>query len=238
MNEMNKQFSCFATWEPGTPLKIGDIGELHHNEFTYVSSLKEKGMDFNVRVDDSAGDLKYASGRSVKISTKASGQVALPQFNLDVGDAGIVVQFSAEKAVVFEASGVEHRMITQVDQLDRYIEREKEADRWQDEWAIISDLMVAKSATVLISQGRDANIALRAKANVPNLSLSNVEAQFETAVKNQMNTTIVCQAGLTPLFKVRGIVRKFGGLGGTKAGAIRDGPVFIKKEVHASAAHR
>ena len=163
------------------------------------------------------------------MTTKASGSAALPQFNLDVGDAGIVVQFAAEKAVVFEASGVEHQMITRVDELDRYIERAKESNQWQDEWVVISDLMVAKSATVLISQGKDANIALKAKANVPNLSLANLEAQFETAMKSQMNTTIICQAGLTPLFKVRGIVKKFGGLGGTRAGAVRDDGLFFRR---------
>ncbi|WP_216842905.1 hypothetical protein, partial [Methanogenium sp. MK-MG] len=65
MNEMYEEFHYFATWLPGKPLQIGDIGELNHNEFTYISSLHEKGIDFRVRRDPSKGELKHRSGRGV-----------------------------------------------------------------------------------------------------------------------------------------------------------------------------
>jgi hypothetical protein len=72
-------------------------------------------------------------------------------------------------------------------------------------WAVISDLMIADSGTVLISQGSNAVISLKAKANVPKLNLANIDANFDVVYQEGMNTNIICQNGLTPLFKVRRI---------------------------------
>ena len=35
--ELNQQFGYLATWLPGTPLALGDIGILRNNEFTKIS---------------------------------------------------------------------------------------------------------------------------------------------------------------------------------------------------------
>jgi hypothetical protein len=221
MNEMYEEFHYFATWLPDLPLQIGDIGELKHNEFTYVSSLNKKGMDFNVRRDSSKGELKHRSGGGVSVSTKLRGDAGIPQFNLDVADAGIVVTFGSNAGVVFEATGTEHQLIADVDALDRTILDAHEHGEWKDDWVVISDLMMATSATILISQGRDAAIGLKAKMQVPRLSLANLDAGFEITNEKNMNVAIICQSGLTPLFKVRGINKTFWGWGKPESGGIQ-----------------
>jgi hypothetical protein len=117
---------------------------------------------------------------------------------------------------VFEAEGVKHQMIEEVDELDQAIKKKYDDKEWADSWVVISDLMVADSGTVLISRGKNAAISLKAKASVPNLSLANVNANFDVAYQAGMNTKIICQGGLTPLFKVRGISKTL--LGGTIVG--------------------
>jgi hypothetical protein len=205
MNEMNKQFKFFATWEPGTELHIGDIVELHDNQFTYISTLGRKRIPFTVRKDRSKSVLNYTSSSSIKVTTKLGGDVGIPKFNLSAADAGMTVEFGSEKGIVFEAEGVEHQMIEEVDKLDQTIKKKNDDKKWPDNWVVISDLMVADSATILISRGKKAAISLKAKAEVPNLSLSNVNANFDVAYQSGMNTKIICQSGLTPLFKARGI---------------------------------
>jgi hypothetical protein len=217
MNEMHKQFQFFATWDPSTELHIGDIGELHHNQFTYLSSLDKKNIPFSVRKDPSKSVLNYTSSSSIKVTTKLSGGVAIPKFNLSAADAGMTVEFGSEKGIVFEAEGVEHQMIEEVDKLDQTIKKKnEEEEEWPDSWAAISDLMVADAATILISKGKKAAISLKAKADVPNLSLANVNANFDLVYQSGMNTKIICQSGLTPLFKARGIVKTW--WGGTRVG--------------------
>ncbi len=221
MNEMHEQFHCFATWLPGIPLQIGDIGELKHNEFTYISNLHNKGISFTVRTDPSGGDLSHQSSGGITTVTKLNGDVAVPQFNLNVADAGIIVQFGSKKGVVFEAAGVKHQLITEVDTLDNAIKDAYKKGKWKDNWVVISDLMVADSTTVLISEGKDAAVGLKAKSTVPHLSLANLDANFEMIYANNMNTNIICQSGLTPLFKVRGIIKKPGLFGSLETGGIK-----------------
>ena len=218
MNEMHKQFQYFATWEPGTELHIGDIGELHDNKYTYISSLDKKKIPFTIRKDPSKNVLNYTSSSSIKVTTKLSGDVGIPKFNLSVADAGMTVEFGSEKGIVFEAEGVEHQMIEEVDKLDQTIKKKNGKKEWDDNWVVISDLMIADTATILISKGKKAAISLKAKAEVPTLSLANVNANFDVAYQSGMNTKIISQSGLTPLFKARGIIVTWWGLGEKKVG--------------------
>lgn len=213
MNEMHDEFKYFATWLPGTPLEIGDIGELNGNEFTQISSLKQKGIDFTIRSDHTKDSMQHSSSTGVSISTKFKGTAGIPQFNLDVADAGMVVKFSKNTGVAFELQGYEIRKIEDTTLVDNAILKEYNDGKWKDNWAVISELVIADSGTVLISQGSDAAIGLKALADVPNLSLANIKANFNVTHSNNLSTAILCKAGLTPLFKIRGIRRRFFGLG-------------------------
>lgn len=208
MNEMHDSFHCFATWFPGIPLQIGDIGELKHNEFTYVSNLQNKGVDFTVRTDPSTGGLEHRSGGSVTMETKRVGEAAIPQFNIYYGDAGVIIRFGSKKGVVFEADGVKHLFIEDVSSVDSAIAEAHKRGEWNNKWVVISDLVIADSATILIAQGKGATVALKATSDVTNVSLANLDANFEMTYANNMNTAILCRTGLTPLFKVRGIIKK------------------------------
>lgn len=216
MNEMHDEYKYFATWEPGTPLTIGDIGELSHNQFTRLSNLATNGFQFDFLKDRSKSALNYTSSSEIKITAKLTGNVGIPRFNLSLADAGMTVEFGSKKGIVFEAEGVEHQMIDKVDKLDQWIKQEYNQKKWPENWVVISDLIVADSGTVLISRGKNAAISLKAKTNVPNLSLANIDANFGIAYQSGMNTKIVCQAGLTPLFKIRGISKTV--IGGTIIG--------------------
>jgi hypothetical protein len=208
MNEMHDSFHCFASWLPGIPLQIGDIGELKHNEFTYVSNLQNKGIPFTVRTDPSPGVLEHRSGGNVTMETKQVGEAAIPQFNLYYGDAGVIIRFGSKKGIVFEATGVKHLFIEDISSVDTAIAEAHKRGKWKDRWVVISDLVIADSATILIAQGKGATVALKAKSDVTNVSLANLDANFEMTYADNMNTAILCQAGLAPLFKVRGIIKK------------------------------
>jgi hypothetical protein len=213
MNEMHDKFGYFATWTPESELHIGDVGELHGNQFSYLSNLKDLGINFETESDNSPGSLNYVSENAVTISTKLKGDAGIPQFNLNVADAGIIVNFSRDKGVVFEAEGVVQTRIKNVIAVDRAILKAYKSGDWKHNWAAISEIKSADSGTVLISQGGDAAIGLKAKAQVPKMSLANINANFDITYSRNLATTILCTRGLTPLFKIRGIVTPLFGLG-------------------------
>lgn len=219
MDEMHDEFKYFATWLPGNPLHIGDIGELDNNEFTYISNLNKKGIDFEVQTDSSKNTLEHTTKGDVSISTKLNGEIGIPKFNLDVADAGIIVEFGIKGGIAFNAEGVKNIKITEVDKIDQEIKNRWDKGLWKDNWVVISELVIADSTTILISNEKNASIALKAKIQVPKLSLASIDANFEPTYKKSINTSIICQSELTPLFKARGVHKEFWRFGRATVGA-------------------
>ena len=203
LNEMHDEFHYFATWAPTETYHIGDILEKRgKNEYEYRSNLTRIGVDFEVLPDEAKHNFHYQSVGNVSISQKVTGKVMAGIKGLDIGDAGLVVQFNKEKAIAFEAAGVQHQKIADLNRLEKDLILKKKSGDWESDWVVVTDLMIADSGTVLISQGKGGTIELRAKADVPNLSLANIDAKFESAYSENMNTQIIATRGLTPLFKI------------------------------------
>jgi hypothetical protein len=206
MKEMHGAFRYHAVWEPGTPLELGEIGEFSNGEFQHVAYLADKGIPFKVIEDPSSNPLNYGSKGSVTVSSKIAGKMTIPGIHeLAPADAGLVVRFSREKSTLFEATGVRHQIIRDVDALEKDIISAYNESKWKYNWVVITDLIRADSATILISNGADASIELRATVDVPNMALTNMEAQFVPAFTNNIETSIVAKENLTPLFKARGL---------------------------------
>ena len=178
MNEMHEEFHYYATWEPGTPLSIGDVGVLNHNEFNREANLDDLNIKYQVLRDPSSNPLRYVSKGNTSIMTKIAGEANIPGVKgLKVADAGVVINFKKEKGVAFEALGVTHQTIKNIIALKQDIINAYKEKKWQKEWVVITDLISAKSATVLISKAADASVELHAKADVPDLSIANVDAK-------------------------------------------------------------
>ena len=64
-DEMKKKFGYYAIWNPGVPLKLGDIGIFKDNAFTRISDLESLGIDFETRNDETKTPLEHNSVRRV-----------------------------------------------------------------------------------------------------------------------------------------------------------------------------
>lgn len=87
LKELNKRFGYRPTWEPGKPLKLGDIGVLEKGVFSNRTSLDDLGIPLELRVANTATDIKYASEGGVNIQSKLSGEAPLPEMTLSNLDA-------------------------------------------------------------------------------------------------------------------------------------------------------
>ena len=202
-NELYKQFKYLATWLPGTPMELGDIGVLNGKEYTKLANLADLGIKFDIENDDSKADIEHSSKGSVSLTTKASGTASPEGSSLGEIDAGITVNFSKENAILFKANGTTNPAIqNQIILGDAILKLYKEG-KWDKDWVVITELVKATSATILISSSKSGKIELKAKgsAKAGSLDIADVDAGLELSYSKDLATKIIAEKGLTPPFK-------------------------------------
>ncbi len=206
-NEMKKKFGYYATWNPGVPLKLGDIGTFNDNVFTRLSNLEERGIEFEIRQDTTKTPLEHNSEGSVSVTTKLSGTVAPQGSVLTNLDAGIIVEFSKENSTLFKANNTTSPSIADSIKLGEQILELYREGKWNKNWVIITELVEAENATVIISNNSNSKIELKANANIdaPTFDIADAEFKFSTQFSKGLETKIISAEGLTPLFKVMGM---------------------------------
>ncbi len=202
--ELHSQFGYFATWFPGTPMELGDIGTFKNHIFTKKANLSDLGIQFKQENDNTKSDMKHNSKGAVVLTIKASGSAKLPNSPLTNADADITVEFSKENAVLFKAKGTTTISIKNQIALGKEIEQRYNAGTWEKEWAVITELIKADSATVLISSSSEGKIELKANADVKTAQMDIADANLDLkpSFSKGLQTEIIAKQGLTPLFKV------------------------------------
>lgn len=220
--ELKQQFGYLATWLPGTPMDLGDIGVLKDNQFTKISNLSDFNIDFEIEPDTTESDLEHSSKGSVSISTKASGTVAPQGSTLGDIDAGITVQFNKENAILFKANGTTSPSIKNQIVLGQQILELYKQGKWDKDWAVITEKVDAKSATILISGSNGGKIELKAKGEVKaaKLDIADANLGFELTFSKDLSTKIIAEQSLSPLFKASKV-----------KGRLFSSPVFGMKKI-------
>ncbi|KFC19669.1 hypothetical protein [Chryseobacterium sp. FH1] len=206
-DEMNRKFGYMATWLPGTPLKLGDIGVIHDNVFSRVAGLEDFDITFYIREDDTPEDLEYSSKGSVSVTTKLSGAVTPPGSSLGNLDAGFIVEFSGQNSILFKANKTKTNLIKNTIKIGEEVLKLYKDGKWNKKWVVITELVEAETATILISNAKNARIELKANANIklPKLDIAEASLDLGYTSYKGMDTKIISQSGLSPLFKVKGI---------------------------------
>lgn len=206
-DEMKKKFGYIATWLPGVPLLLGDIGILNDNVFTRIASLEDFQIPFDIREDDTADDLDYSSRGSVSVTTKISGTAAPQGSTLGSIDAGFIVEFGNENSILFKANQTRTNLIKDTIKIGDEILKLYRDGKWNKHWVVITELVKAETATIFISNTTNAKIELKANANIEATKLDIADAKFEFGATfyKGLDTKIIAQTGLSPLFKVKGL---------------------------------
>lgn len=205
--EMYKKFGYLATWTPGVQLELGDVGVVKDRLFTRITTLKNLGIPFEVRKDTTKETQKHTSSGSVSITFKGAGKIPAAGSVLTQAEAGFTVDFKSSKSTVYEALGCVAPSIDDQVAVGKRVQELYDEEEWNKDWAVITELVVADSATVLISNSSSSKIELSASGNVTTgtVSLADVSLGLNVAFSKDMQTVLVSQSGLTPLFKARAI---------------------------------
>ena len=204
IKEMKKRYGGYhATWAPGVPLQVGDIGTFDNDGgFSKIANLANLNIPFEICPDEAGDQLDYSSQGSSSVTAKLSGAVAPNGSVLAEGDAGIIVEFSKTNSILFKAKDVTYPSINNQIQLEKDIIELYKNGKWKKEWCVITELAVAESATIIISNSANSRIELKANANLEAATINIADAAFNFSIQSarNLNTTIIAQGGVTPLF--------------------------------------
>ncbi|QAA80333.1 hypothetical protein EI546_00645 [Aequorivita sp. H23M31] len=220
--ELKQQFGYLATWLPGTPLKLGDIGTLNRNTFTKIANLSDLDIQFDIEADTTKSNIEHSTHGAVSITNKASGTIAPPGSVLGDTDAGITVEFSKENAILFKANGtlspsIKNQIKLGQDILDLY-----KNGKWAKDWVVVTELVEADSASILISSSSQSKIELKAKGGITaaKMDIADIDLGLNIAFSKDLSTQIIAESALTPLFRAKAV-----------KGRILRSPVFGQKSM-------
>jgi hypothetical protein len=187
------------------------------NEFIKESTLKNKKIGYEITPDETPGSLQYSSDIGVSIAFKTSGDLPpIAGSSLTKADAGAIIEFKDRSGIVFRANGVLNPYIDDQDALGKKIIEKFNDGKWDKDWVVITEIMKARSAVIIISNNGGGKIELKAtgKINAANIDIADASAKFTVANSENIHTQIIASKGITPLFKVKGIKKKVLGLWG------------------------
>ncbi|RYD98719.1 MAG: hypothetical protein EOP50_04730 [Sphingobacteriales bacterium] len=208
-----------ANWEPNKPLQLGMIGKLTDGVLDVVSTLEQEGLTPKILKDDSLGELDYTSNDTVDIGIKLGGSAPVAGSVLSQAEAGFFLDFHGENAVVFQVKDTLTHQIINMGELEKEIIKRYKEGAWPKDWVIITQLLEAVSATIIVSNSSNNKIELKASANVgtPNLKLTDASLGLSVAREKGSSLKVIAQQGIMPLYRVMGVRHPF--LGKPNVGA-------------------
>ncbi len=210
-NEIRAGLHYGATWTPGTPLRLGQIGTFQNGIFVPLGHLSSMGIEVALDLDTSPTTYNYASAAGVSLRFKARGESSSQYRSLGEAEAGVAITFSKENAIVFSASGcLEHR-IADILGLQALLTKLLLAGGWKEDWAVITHLVAAETASIVLAQSANTVIELEAAGTAGNgfTKLGDISGGVALSYSDSMNQLIIATSGLTPLFHAMRLKRSF-----------------------------
>jgi hypothetical protein len=220
--DLSRKLRLLATWPPGSPMTVGRIGRFLANKvFDPETSLSSYGISVNV--EDSPGGsgvLSYTSAGVIGFGIAAGGKVPDLTSGLVDAEATVTISFGREHSIVFRASGLRYRTMQDQPKMARKVAYLLKRGEWGRDWHIVTQVVEADSASILISQTSSAEVelALGASANVNGIDLLGVDLKPRVVRQTEMSTIMVNEGGLVPLFKAKRVKRTLFGNVKLKAG--------------------
>ena len=207
LNHISTNAGYRANWEPNKPLELGMIGRLTNGILDVVSTLEQEGLTPKMLKDLTPGEMDFTSHQTVDIDIKLAGQSPVAGSVLTEAEAGFVLDFHGENAVVFQVKDTYTHQVVNMAALEKEILNRYKNNQWPKDWVIITQLLEAVTATIIISNSNNNKIELKASANAgaPNLKLTDASLGLMVAKEKGSSLKVIAQHGITPLYRVMGM---------------------------------
>jgi len=205
--QIAKKFGYYATWLPTTPLKLGDFGIIF-NKFIFVrvGNIEDLGIKFDKRLDQTETSFKYQTSGAVNMSVRVVADSSIPTAPIKTK---VGFSFSKSNSVVFNANAVKSNSIEDQITLSKDIMDHFHNKKWNIRHRVITELVEADTATIIIANSRSSKLELSANGDISDqIDIANAEFGFSITTTNKMCYTDIANKGLIPLFRVSGIRKK------------------------------
>lgn len=195
------------TWLPDTPIQIGDVGILENDVFVKESTLQEYGIFAQIETSESNSNIDFSSEHGITITTKIAGKVDPKAVNLGMADAGFIVEFNHENSFIFRLNGSRTSIISNLGRVKEEVLHRFREGQWSEDLVIISQLLEAKSATVLVSGQAGSKVELKAQGNlnISTMDIADASLNLKLESGQSLAATILGQEGITPLYRAIGV---------------------------------
>jgi hypothetical protein len=195
------------TWLPSIPLQVGDVGILENDVFIKESTLKEYGLFFEVVTSENDATIDFSSERGITLTTKLEGKVEPRAINLGKADAGFIIEFNHENGFIFRLNGSRTSVISNLGRVKKEVLHRFNKGQWDKNLVIISELIEAKSATILLSGQAGSKVELKAQGNlnVSTMDIADASLNLRLESGQALAATILGQEGITPLYRAIGV---------------------------------
>jgi hypothetical protein len=212
LNLMNSKTGYRAAWNPNVKLEIGMVGKIDKTGvFNVYKTLQKEGVPMQIMASDSSIDLDYTSSDSVSITSKLAGAAPVAGSSLTDVHAGFSVDFKSDNGVVFQSTGNKTYQLTNLEEIETQVLAKYDKGEWPDDYLIITQLVVADTATIIISNSSNVHLDLQASANAQVAALKLTDASLGLTIVRQEGSSMhyLAEKGLTPLYRVMGVRRPF-----------------------------
>lgn len=217
---VRKHTNYRATWLPGSRLELGQVGIISDGVFHYRTDLEKLGIAFEVRRDNQPNDTFNFDSNGVRsTSFKAAGETDEAFKSVAAAKAGARVEFSGAHAVVMRTKNARVNTIADIAKLEtdllaavqRTIGPDGEAvpPVWQRDWVVITEVVDAEAATIIMSTERDATIEIEASGTIGPDGLVDVDAGFGHESTQSIGIKEIAKRGMTPLHRAIRVRRQF-----------------------------
>jgi len=218
LKHMHKKFGYRAAWEPNRQATVGVYGKIHKGVFSPYGTLEKLGINVEIQTKETNNVLEYTSEGSTQITTKLKGETAAAFEGLLDADAGFAVEFGKEDSIVFKAKGIISHELVNKAEVQAAIKdiRSKDKNKWSRKYVIVTEVLEAKGATILISNNSNSRIELKVNGdvNATQIDIADASLGFEIVKNRGIGIKVIANDGLTPLYRLSQMKKKlWGGIG-------------------------
>jgi len=194
--EMHDNIGYFATWLPGDPMALGDVGVLQAGQFRRFTSLKELGIPCKLGRSGNPQRLSYSSTTGTSIVSSAGAEAP------GIAKAQIAIKFSKQGAFLFQALEVQRMELANRPDVATGILGAFEQKSWKKEWLVVDSVYRAESATIIVSEDSSAEVVLSASSALPlgSLPLADPKLGFTVSSTHGRIVHVLAASGLHPLY--------------------------------------
>jgi len=207
--ELYAEFHYFATWMPNVGLSLGDVGVLRDHRFDRMTSLTEMGVSFTSLEHPGRAEYSYSSTGKVEISV--DGALSAPALPGGDSSVALTVAFSDACATYFRAAQCRSAVIGELPKLARDLRELRQAGEWRPEYVVVTEVVRAGPAVVLVSNQAGARARLRVTADslpVPGIGAGG--GLGASVASGLAASVIVADGEVTPLFRAAKLRRARG----------------------------